>query len=454
MRGGGGRGVRGVRGVRGTEGVFLPGGELAFEEPFLDPDDFMRDEQLQQKELPKHACSYCGIHNPSCVVHCNVASCKKWFCNNRGNTTGSHIIHHLVRAKHKEVQLHSDSPLGETILECYNCGCRNVFLLGFIPAKTESVVVLLCREPCAASKELKDMDWDLKQWMPLVKDRSFLPWLVKVPTEEEQMYSRRVTAQQINKLEELWKEDPGSTLEDLEKPGIDDEPHPVLMRYEDAFQYQNIFGPLVKLEADYDKKMKESLTQTNVTVRWDMGLNKKRLAHFVIVNQDQELRLVPGDELCIRHNGDISHSLWSGVGHVIRIVNGEVTLELRNNLGVSTDILHGYSIDFVWKSTSFDRMQAAMRNFALDEKSVSPFIYRQLLGYCDTEQPQINLTLPKKFSVPGLPSLNHSQIYAVKSVLQRNLSLIQGPPGTGRKCEEMVPRRAGACTIIFDDREE
>ena len=29
-------------------------------------------------------------------------------------------------------------------------------------------------------------------------------------------------------------------------------------RYEDAYQYQNIFGPLVKLEADYDKKLKES----------------------------------------------------------------------------------------------------------------------------------------------------------------------------------------------------
>ena len=31
-----------------------------------------------------------------------------------------------------------------------------------------------------------------------------------------------------------------------------------LYRYEDAYQYQNIFGPLVKLEADYDKKLKES----------------------------------------------------------------------------------------------------------------------------------------------------------------------------------------------------
>ncbi len=37
-----------------------------------------------------------------------------------------------------------------------------------------------------------------------------------------------------------------------------------------------------------------------------------------------------------------------------------------------------------------------------------------------------------RFSVPGLPELNHSQMYAVKSVLQKPLSLIQGPPGTGK----------------------
>ena len=60
-----------------------------------------------------------------------------------------------VRAKTKEVSLHRDGPLGETLLECYNCGCKNVFLLGFIPAKADSVVVLLCRQPCAASSNLK-----------------------------------------------------------------------------------------------------------------------------------------------------------------------------------------------------------------------------------------------------------------------------------------------------------
>lgn len=56
---------------------------------------------------------------------------------------------------------------------------------------------------------------------------------------------------------------------------MDEEPQHVLLRYEDAYQYQNIFGPLVKLEADYDKKLKESQV-------YSFTLNKKIL--FILFN--------------------------------------------------------------------------------------------------------------------------------------------------------------------------
>ncbi|CAN6199088.1 unnamed protein product [Urochloa humidicola] len=383
-------------------------------------------------DFVEHACRYCGIHNPACVARCNVPSCRKWFCNSRGNTSGSHIVNHLVRAKHKEVCLHKDSPLGETILECYNCGCRNVFLLGFISAKSENVVVLLCREPCLSVNALKDMNWDLSQWCPLIDDRCFLSWLVKVPSEQEQLRARQISAQQINKVEELWKTNPDASLEDLEKPGVDDEPQPVVLKYEDAYQYQNVFAPLIKLEADYDKMMKESQSKDNVTVRWDIGLNKKRVAYFVFPKEDNELRLVPGDELRLRYPGDSSHPTWQSVGHVIKLTaQEEVALELRASQGVPTELSVGFSVDFVWKSTSFDRMQGAMKTFAVDETSVSGYIYHHLLGH-EVEHQIIRNTLPRRFGAPGLPELNASQVLAVKSVLQKPVSLIQGPPGTGK----------------------
>ncbi|XP_030582573.1 regulator of nonsense transcripts 1 isoform X1 [Archocentrus centrarchus] len=422
--------------------------------------NFEEDEEdtYYTKDLPVHACSYCGIHDPACVVYCNTS--KKWFCNGRGNTSGSHIVNHLVRAKCKEVTLHKDGPLGETVLECYNCGCRNVFLLGFIPAKADSVVVLLCRQPCASQSSLKDINWDSSQWQPLIQDRCFLSWLVKIPSEQEQLRARQITAQQINKLEELWKDNPSATLEDLEKPGVDEEPQHVLLRYEDAYQYQNIFGPLVKLEADYDKKLKESQTQDNIT--WFCGAdiasylptptlpvfarnlptppsfgacsclcfgNGVKSVHGIV----SDMRLMQGDEICLRYKGDLA-PLWKGIGHVIKVPDNygdEIAIELRTSVGAPVEIPHNFQVDFVWKSTSFDRMQSALKTFAVDETSVSGYIYHKLLGH-EVEDVIIKCQLPKRFTAPGLPDLNHSQVYAVKTVLQRPLSLIQGPPGTGK----------------------
>ncbi|KAI8808207.1 UPF1 regulator of nonsense transcripts-like protein [Cladochytrium replicatum] len=391
-------------------------------------------ELMSKSYRSMRASRYCGIHSQSSVVKC--IGCSKWFCNSRGNTSGSHIITHLVKAKHKEVSLHPESPLGETVLECYNCGCRNVFLLGFIPAKSDTVVVLLCRQPCASVPSSKDMNWDLTQWLPLIDDRCFLPWLVKVPTEQEQLRARQITAAQISKVEEMWKDNSEASVEDLEKPGVDDEPQPVLLRYEDAYQYQNIFGPLVKMEADYDRRLKESQTQTDVIVRWDMGLNKKHVTYFHLPKLEQgDLKLAVGDELLLKYHGEL-HSDWEGKGHVIKIPNNvsdEVGIELTRGENVPTACTHNFSVDFVWKATSFDRMQAAMKTFAVDENSVSGYIYHRLLGH-DVESTMLRVQLPKRFSAPNLPELNHSQVFAVKSVLQRPLSLIQVSSGQVLVC--------------------
>lgn len=392
--------------------------------------------QEEEVELPAHACAYCGIHNPSSVVKC--LSCSKWFCSARGNTSSSHIINHLVRARHKEVQLHPSSPLGDTTLECYNCGTKNVFLLGFIPAKSDTVVVLLCRQPCAAMPSSKDMNWDTSKWQPLIEDRSFLPWLVNAPTDQEQMRARHLPPQMIAKLEEMWKDNSSATIQDLEKgTGVDDEPSPVLMRYDDAYQYQNVFGPLVKIEADYDRKLKEAQSQDNLIVRWDYGLNNKHLASFVLPKLELgDVKLAVGDEMRLRYTGEL-RSHWEGVGYVIKIPNNqsdEVTIELRargDHKSVPTECTHNFTADYVWKATSFDRMQHAMKTFAVDEMSVSGYIFHRLLGHEVAAAP-MKVQMPRKFSVPNLPDLNGSQIQAVKSVLQKPLSLIQGPPGTGK----------------------
>lgn len=59
---------------------------------------------------------------------------------------------------------------------------------------------------------------------------------LQVPSEQEQLRARQISAQQINKVEELWKTNPDATL--------DDEPQPVALKYEDAYQVPIFAMPL------------------------------------------------------------------------------------------------------------------------------------------------------------------------------------------------------------------
>ena len=47
----------------------------------------------------------------------------------------------------------------------------------------------------------------------------------------------------INRLEEFGEENPDAIITDRDRSGIDKEPRQIRLRYEDAHQYQNIFGP-------------------------------------------------------------------------------------------------------------------------------------------------------------------------------------------------------------------
>lgn len=54
------------------------------------------------------------------------------------------------------------------------------------------------------------------------------------------------------------------------------------LRYTDANHYCETFVPLIRLEAEYDRKIKESIKLEKVCVRWEVALNRKRVAYFRI----------------------------------------------------------------------------------------------------------------------------------------------------------------------------
>jgi regulator of nonsense transcripts 1 len=251
----------------------------------------------------------------------------------------------------------------------------------------------------------------------LIVDRNFVPWLLKQPKESDLVRARHLTQNQIIKLEDIWKVNNEATFQDLEKPGIDEEPQHVLLRYEDGYQYDSVFGPLIKLEAEYDRRLKESQTHENIEVRWDIGLNKRIVAYFTLPDAvDSDLRLMQGDELKIKYIGE-KHKPWNGLGNVVKVPDNfgdEIGIELKTRWshGAPLDCTNHFAIEFVWKATSFDRMSAALNKFSIDDKAVSNYIYHKLLGHA-VDDPTFRVNLPKNFSGNNLPELNRSQVSRV-----------------------------------------
>lgn len=113
---------------------------------------------------------------------------------------------------------------------------------------------------------------------------------------------------------------------------------------------------------------------------------KKRLAYFMFPNEGDNVRLVPGDELKIKCTNDGVTS-WKSRGHIVKITaTEEICLELKNSKSPPTDPDNKFTIEFIWKSTSFDRMKHALKIFLKDETSVSEYIFYKILGYNTAEQ--------------------------------------------------------------------
>ena len=112
------------------------------------------------------------------------------------------------------------------------------------------------------------------------------------------------------------------------------------------------------------------------------------------------------------------------------LIGEEVCLEL-DKTDVPTQTNSDFVVEFVWKSTSFNRMRNGVRRFYKDSKSISGYLYYRILGH-ESQAPEFRVSMPKVFSAPGLPELNVYQVEAVKRALKTPLCLIQGPPGTGK----------------------
>ena len=384
------------------------------------------------------ACAYCGLSSEAHLAQC--LECKKWFCNGKLDAySPSHIIFHLTKSKHKEVYLSPASQVGEITLQCYNCSCKNIFLLGFLESKEGGNGFIVCREPCLTKWKIDDQYFDKTKWAPLINEKKLLDWIIKEPKSDSELrIVQRVNIRKMSKFEEKWEKE--KLLSSQEKPKfLINFLKSVKLCYKDGQDYLEIFEPLISAEEEYDRKLKETQKKIDINIKFFKG-GKKVIAKFKYPREDNEIKLVPGDELKIT----VPNKSMSYKGLVTEIgLDDEISMELDqhkpgNNSKKNTSnydptsLVNGkYNIEFVWKGTSFKRMLDGLFAFVNDESSVSNYIYSKILGH-NVEEKKFKYQIPSELNVKGLPQLNHSQKEGIEKAINSPLFLIQGPPGTGK----------------------
>ena len=129
-------------------------------------------------------------------------------------------------------------------------------------------------------------------------------------------------------------EDSDARLDDLATLISDEESVlPVALHYRDASQYEELFGSLIHMEAEYERALKESQVRHNVSVFWGLAANKRHVARFCFqADGGEATKVMAGDELRLKHPcPSLGRLPWEGVGTVVRIdrTSDEVYLEIH-----------------------------------------------------------------------------------------------------------------------------
>ncbi|KAG0436816.1 Regulator of nonsense transcripts 1 like protein [Dictyocoela muelleri] len=347
-------------------------------------------------------CLYCQL--PSNLVKC--LECSKHFCNTRTTSSVSHIVFHLVKARHKRIEI-------DSLIKCDFCGESNIFLLGSLDRN-------FCCRKCSDQNEIRDKkkkidrngDFKLNdKWESLIEERCLVDWLVstKIDSSDSSYDSDTKPAINLTKHQLL-------ALEEKDKPKL-----PSTKKKYTPSEHIEILSELIKAEAESEKNIKESLTKYNINVRW---VNNNRTCYFVINRDDIIKRINTGDEV------KISGPDFSARGYVCNdsAYTEEVGIDVVRIKGSPPPVAE--KIEFIWKNIGYERMTKALERFG---KSCSRSLYKYILTGVKSDKKSSKSQKIEKILYPeNLPNLNASQEIALKAALNEKLTLIQGPPGTGK----------------------
>ena len=347
-------------------------------------------------------CLICHQCDEKYLISCK--DCGYYFCNNLYQKT-SHIILHLKQSKHERICL---SPFEQEI-KCGNCEDKNIFNLKFWKSKKK--LSILC-EKCVGNKDFYRKIVDNKkineEILPIPND-----YPLKVDTDMDS------TIQLLNnKINEL---------KDINLPSV-------CLTFINKEIYCRIFRDLleheiltIESEDKFEKSYKYDLKFTKVGDSDYIAeiTNTFQLKHNFLFYKNQLLYIKSNNE----EKGFI--------GKVINKENNKITiycLDLKKEFA-------DFSFNIKNKQTigSYERMKNGLTKFQSNKNYMNKDIEQLILGKFSDKFSNKNEyikenEIPTKLNILELESLrlNKSQEEAIFNCFKNKLTLIKGPPGTGK----------------------
>lgn len=357
-------------------------------------------------------CAYCECSAIDCLAQC--ASTGLYFCNGKGITTKSHIIHHLQSIHQDSINLPQENKFSGIKLECYICHSRNIFRLGFVSSTNDDKIYIVCRS-CQFDEQLRDLIHK-DQFTPLVSDGQIFHEVVRIPDNNE--YQKIPLSKTVEVRDQALKL-LGSSQ------GEDETQMRAQLKYDSVQDYSNLMKSFVTAEHNEMEQQEQSRHYGTMKFVWE----SPRVMTFQALPQLFKATTL-GCSLNVSSNG---------VTETAIVTNRSNTMHLTARFNSDSSFYNkeaGISIQVVVSGVPFKRQIAALDAILENRPPFHWLILEMFLGITDKLSRHNKMKREKlTFEQPiadQFPILNEFQKKAVSYALNNRFSLIQGPPGTGK----------------------
>ncbi|OHS96197.1 regulator of nonsense transcripts 1 [Tritrichomonas foetus] len=363
-------------------------------------------------------CAYCNCSEIDCLVQC--ASTHLYFCNGKGVTNKSHIIHHLQSIQCDSIILPPQNKFSQVKLECYICESTNIFRLGFLKAENGAIYVV-CSSPCQFDDTLRAQHVDNSTFQPLVVNSEFYNQVVRIPNPDEYtkvpisrtIYVRDQALQYLNNIGNI----PNTQQFHLNRAKL---------KYDSVDDFVDIMKDFCEAEHSEITQQEQNRRYGGMTFNWESSNTVTFKSHpqlFKMTTLGCSILLV-------------SEQTNERAVVVKRSNNMNITARLNNTESSLYNQHAGITISVVVSDVPYKRQNAALESIRDPRPPLHWLILDLFMGNTEklahhnrVKRQKLQLIAP---SVHNFPSLNKYQICAIKVALSQRFTLIQGPPGTGK----------------------